>query len=145
MEIKEAAEKHIPGMTRLWMEFMYFNSAAEPYDTKGQNVLSQVANHFKSKIKSPDSLLLVALESDNVVGYSYSEVAAKSALDPDVTVGYIYDMAVTPQYRKKGIGREMLERIRTWFRSRNVREIELSAITRKIIDKSFWEKQGFNC
>ena len=47
VEIIEASEKHIPEITKLWMEFMYFNAEIEPFDTSGDNVLTQVETHLR--------------------------------------------------------------------------------------------------
>ncbi len=143
MEIIEAAEKHIPEITKLWMEFMYFNSEIEPYDTNGENVLTQVETHLKNMIDSEDSLLLVAIEDECVVGYSISSVTLRPSLFKGRDIGHIYDIAITTAHRGKGIGRRMLDRIKTWFESKNVDRIELSDITRKTVPDSFWKEQGF--
>jgi GNAT superfamily N-acetyltransferase len=141
MEIKEAAEKHIPPMLKLWMEATYFNCEAEPFEMKGKNVLDQVEKHFKTKIQSPDALVLVALDEKKVIGYSYSAIQV-STENPKQLVGNIYDMVITADYRRKGIGKTMLGTIQKWFESRGITQIEPSLITRKTINDSFWVKQG---
>jgi len=141
MEIKEAAEKHIPGMLKLWMEATYFNCEAEPLEMKGKNVLDQVANHFKTKINSPDSLVLVALDEEKIVGYSYSTILL-STDKPVQNIGKIYDLVITTDYRRKGTGKKMLGAIKKWFNSRGITLLEPSPITRKTINDSFWVKQG---
>ena len=142
MEIKEATEKHIPEITKLWMEFMYFNAEIEPFDTSGDNVLTQVETHLKNKIASDDSLVLVAIDN-KVVGYSISEITKKPPSVRKKNLGIIYDMAITANQRGKGIGKEMLDRIKAWFKDRDIKRIEISAVTKNTIGNKFWREQGF--
>ncbi|MFC1947226.1 GNAT family N-acetyltransferase [Chloroflexota bacterium] len=143
MEIREASENHIPEITKLWMEFMYFNVEIEPFDTSGDNVLSQVETHLRNKITSDDSLVLVAIDDQKVVGYSISQTTRMPPFSRGKTIGVIYDMAVTASHRRKGIGKEMLDRIKAWFNDRNINRIELSVVTKNTIGDSFWREQGF--
>ncbi|HEY95304.1 MAG TPA: GNAT family N-acetyltransferase [Dehalococcoidia bacterium] len=143
MEIKEASEKHIPEITKLWMEFMYFNAEIEPFDTSGDNVLTQVETHLRNKIRSDDSLVLVSLDDQNVVGYSISQITRMPPFSRGKNIGVIYDMAVTASHRRKGIGKEMLDRIKAWFKERDIKRIEISVVTKNTIGNSFWREQGF--
>ena len=143
MEIKEASEKHISQIIRLWMEFMYFNAEIEPFDTSGDRVLTQVETHLRNEITSDDSLVLVAVDDEKVVGYSISRITRIPPFSRGKALGVIYDMAVTSSHRKRGIGRGMLDRIKTWFKERDIHRIELSVVTKNTIGGSFWREQGF--
>jgi len=143
MEIVEASEKHIPEITKLWMEFTYFNAEIEPFDTSGDNVLSQVETHLKNKITSDGSLVLVAIDHNKVIGYSISEITQKPPALRNKNLGIIYDMAITADHRGKGIGKAMLDRIKAWFKERGIKRIEISAVTKKTIGTTFWREQGF--
>jgi GNAT superfamily N-acetyltransferase len=52
-------------------------------------------------------------------------------------------MAVTSSYRRKAVGKGMLERILEWFGSRNIDRIELSVVNKNAIANSFWRQNGF--
>lgn len=143
MEIREAAENHIPEITKLWMEFMYFNTEIEPFDTSGDNVLTQVETHLRNKITSDDSLVLVAMDDQKVVGYSISQITRMPPFSRGKNVGVIYDMAITASHRKQGFGKEMLDRIKAWFKERDIKRIEISVVTKNTIGDSFWREQGF--
>ena len=135
MEIREASEKHIHEIIKLWMEFMYFNAEIEPVDTSGDNVLTQVETHLRNKITSEDSLVLVAIADQKVIGYSISEITQKPSAFRKQTLGIVYDMVITAGHRRKGIGKEMLDRIKIWFNKRGIKRIEIS--------NTFWQEQGF--
>lgn len=141
VEIIEAAEKHIPGITALWMNFNYLNSSIEPYDTKTNNTIEKIENQTKHMINSGDALVLVAVDGTSVVGYSISAIMPP-ALKTGAT-GQIYDITVAADYRGRGITREMLEKTKEWFKGRHIRRIELNVIARKVVGTLFWQKHGF--
>ncbi|UCC18084.1 MAG: GNAT family N-acetyltransferase [Dehalococcoidales bacterium] len=103
----------------------------------------QVENHLINKITSDDSLVLVAVEDQKVVGYSISQITRMPPFSRGKTIGVIYDMAVTASHRRKGIGKEMLDWIKTWFNNRGIKRIEISVVTKNTIGSSFWREQGF--
>jgi GNAT superfamily N-acetyltransferase len=79
------------------------------------------------------------------VGFSNSAVNKGR---PDVfekpPVVEISDMMVLEEHRWRGIGTEMLNRIREWAMIKGITRIELNAEARNNIGLSFWKKHGFN-
>ncbi len=55
--------------------------------------------------------------------------------------GYVMEFYVKPEYRRKGIGREMFERMREWYGKRGVLGYYLTADP--ITGEPFWEALGF--
>lgn len=139
MEIKEAAVKHIPAMLKLWMEATYFNNVADPVELEGMNALDLVTANFKNKIASADDLVLVVIEGDKVVGYSFSTIQLSTDL-PLRRIGKIYDMFITSACRGKGIGPALREKTYAWFESKKITEITPGEITGKTISADFWKK-----
>jgi len=121
---------------------MYFNAEIEPFDTSGDKVLTQVETHLRNKIMSEDSLVLVAIDQ-KLVGYSISQITQRPPFFREKTLGVIFDMAITSSYRRKGIGKEILDRIKTWFKKHDIPRIEISVVTKNTIRNSFWREQGF--
>ena len=89
------------------------------------------------------ALVLVAVTDQKVVGYSISEIPRKPPSARNKYLGIIYDMAITADQRGKGIGKEMLDRIKTWFKDRDIKRIEISTVTKNTIGNTFWQEQGF--
>ena len=83
------------------------------------------------------------MDDQKAVGYSISKITRMPPFSRGKTTGVIYDMAVTASHRKKGIGREMLDRIKAWFKEHEVKRIEISVVTKNTIGSSFWRDQGF--
>ncbi len=144
IEIVEAEEKHIPDIGQLWLEFIRFHADVEPIFAPADGAMQ---GHGKEQVhrlmKLDDGLVLVALDGEQVVGYSLSEIKEPPRGLKREEYGYIHDMAVTASYRRKGIGEKMFDEILKWFRSKNIDRVELEITTRNQVAHSFWKKHGF--
>ena len=75
IEIIRAEEKHVTAIGKLWWEFMIFHQNADHIFTQREgSTLSFEENQLRRLMKSPNGLVLVAVDNGKVVGYSLSEV-----------------------------------------------------------------------
>jgi len=144
IEIVKAEEKHVSAIGQLWLEFIRFHQDIDPIFTP----LDDAVQGFKEEMvhtlmKSEDGLVLVALDGEQVVGYSISEIKEPPKGANRDKYGYIHHMAVTASYRRTGIGEKMFDEIMKWFRLKNVDRIELEITSKNIVSDSFWQKHGF--
>ena len=143
MEIIEATDSHIPEIIELWKEFMDFHKDIDPVLSRSEDGHLNFEKHLRDSISSEDYHILVALDKGHVVGFSTSQIRKYSPVFKMQTLGGIDTMAVKSNYRRKGIGEQMLEKILKWFESRNIDRIELSVAANNQIGYSFWKKHGF--
>ena len=57
--------------------------------------------------------------------------------------GYIYHTAVSPQYRKQGIAKRLVETAMTALRKNGINKAALVVFDRNETGNDFWEKMGF--
>jgi ribosomal protein S18 acetylase RimI-like enzyme len=142
MQITVAEDSHVPGIVEVWKEFMDFYQEIDPYNGRSQDGHIHMEKYLRDSMNSQDAIVLVALDDDSVVGYSISAISKRHPVFQQDTQGVIHDMAVTSDYRR-GVGGEMLSRIRQWFDWRNIDRIELSVAAKNQIGYPFWKKHGF--
>jgi len=99
--------------------------------------------YLRTAMKSENSLLLVALDGTKVVGYSYALIEESPDLIERMPFGYVHDMFITRDYRRRGIGEMMYGEIVKWFQMRNIKRIELGILPGNKPARSFWKKHGF--
>jgi len=143
MTIIPATESHIPEIVEIWKEFMDFHSEIDPYFARNEEGHSKFEDWVKDLMKSDIALVLVALDHSQVVAYSLSQINKRPPLFKEIDYGYIYDLAVKSEYRRKGIGEKMLGEILEWFKSHQITRIELMVLTKNRAAFFFWEKHGF--
>ena len=143
MEITVATENHVLEIIELWKEFMDFHKDVDPRFPMSKNAHLSFEKHVRNSINSEDSHILVALDKDRVVGFSTAQIGKYPPVFERDTYGLISNMTVQSNYRRQGIGEQLLAKIYEWFESRNIDRIELSVAAKNQIGYSFWKKHGF--
>lgn len=144
IEIVRANEHHITELGNLWMEFMRYSHEIDPVFTPHDGTIPIfIKEYLHPAMEAENSLVLVALDEGNVVGYSYSLIIETSNLEDRVKYGCIHDLFITVAHRRKGIGEKMLGEIMKWFYSNDIHRIELDVIAQNQVASSFWKKHGF--
>jgi GNAT superfamily N-acetyltransferase len=112
IKIIKANEQHIPELGDLWMEFMCFSQNIEPiHEPKDDAIPIYINEYLRPSMEAEDRLVLVALDGERVVGYSYSFIVKPSNLVKREKYGIIHDMFITAQYRRVGIGKILFNEI----------------------------------
>ncbi len=90
---------------------------------------------FFSEINNPGSICRVALSGDSLIGY----VCASCILDEE----HILNLAVRPDYRRKGIGKMLALAILKELRTRGCKRISLEVRVSNIAAIRLYESIGF--
>ncbi|HAZ23146.1 MAG TPA: GNAT family N-acetyltransferase [Firmicutes bacterium] len=57
--------------------------------------------------------------------------------------GYLYHMAVSPDYRRQGIGKALLQAICTAMKNEGINKMALVVFSKNQIGNGFWQSQGW--
>ena len=144
IEIIEATESHVSDIVELWREAMDFHRDIDSRYTLREGASEHYEKHLRELMEAEDTLVLVAIDEMRTVGFSISQVNKH----PPIWVerekyGFIDTMAITADYRRRGIGEQMLGKMFEWRASRGIGMIELSVAARNQVGYSFWRKHGF--
>jgi len=144
IEIIKAEEQHVSDISRLWLEFMRFHQDIDPIFTPRDGAVPGFEEEMVRRLmKSENGLVMVALDGERVVGYSLSEIHEPMKGFKLEEFGYVHHIAITADYRQKGIGENMFDEILKWFRSKGIDRVELEVTARNQVAYSFWKKHGF--
>ena len=77
----------------------------------------------------------VAIENEKLIGIILG--------GHDGRRGYIYHLAVNENYRKNGIGSELVKNCLDAFKQEKISKVALLVFKYNEVGNSFWEKQGF--
>ena len=144
IEIIKAEERHVSDVGKLWLEFMRYHQDIDPIFTPRDGAEAGFKEEMVRRLmKSENGLVLVALDRSRVVGYSLSEIHEPMKGFKLDEFGYVHQMAITADYRHRGIGEKLFAEILKWFRSKNVDRVELELTAKNQVAYSFWKKHGF--
>ena len=143
IEIIQATDAHIQEIAGIWKESMDFHSNIDAHFAARENAHTEFITHLREVMQKKDALTLVALEKGRVVAYSISFLFMRPPIFEERVYGFISDIAVKSDYRRKGIGEKLLDKMIEWFESQNVKRIELRVVAQNEVGYSFWRKHGF--
>ena len=67
------------------------------------------ASWLGSQLQNPQVIILAAVQNDDVLGYSYSEMEGPDYMSLRGPAGVLHDIVVDPAQRRNGVGRKLLE------------------------------------
>jgi ribosomal protein S18 acetylase RimI-like enzyme len=143
MKIKIANKAHIPGIIEVWKEYIEYHSQLDPYFSIRDDNNKRFISYIENQILSSKSLLLVGLDSNDVVGYSLAQLKIYPPLFQQTLYGYISDLAVKLDYMRNAIGDLLLAGMIKWFKSKHIERVELQVFAHNKMGNNFWKKHGF--
>ena len=96
-----------------------------------------------SQIESPDSRVLVAERSGEVVGYVWAAIEPVSWRDLRGPGGFIHDVYVLETVRREGTGQALLAAAIAWIHSRDMAQITLWSKSGNQAAQHLFSKLGF--
>ena len=142
-EIIQASHENIEGIVHVWEAFMDFHAELDPFFTRHSQGSERFREHLGNSINLDNAFVLAVLSGGNVVGYSISSVSLYPPVLREMAYGFISDMAVSKDFREKGIGKAMLKEIELWFKGQGITRIEIRALSNNEIGIDFWEGSGY--
>jgi ribosomal protein S18 acetylase RimI-like enzyme len=144
MEIISATDSQVFEIVELWKEFWDYHQKMDPkFFVMSEDGPSKFEEYLRDMIKSDDAQVLVVLDEGQIVAYSIAQILKRPPIAKHPEYGFISHLCVKSEYRRKGLGKQILDKILEWFKSRQIDRIELSVVAKNQIAYSFWKKQGF--
>ncbi len=91
----------------------------------------------------PNSIVLVADDDNEVLGYSYSGVEGHDYMELRGPAGVLYDLVVDPAHRGRGVGRMLLDATLSALEARGVPRVVLSTAERNEAAQRLFSRAGF--
>lgn len=101
----------------------------------GFNNLDDSKEGIEKFLKRNPDTSFVAVEDDAVVGIVLA--------GHDGRRGYVYHMSVAENYRKQGVGTQLMSHCEDALKREGINKTALLVFKRNEAGNSFWEKQGF--
>lgn len=143
IKVTKARRKHIPRIVEMWKDFMDFHAKVDPFYKRDPKAHIGYQKHLEKVIGSRNEQLYIAMDGNDVVGYTYARIVKYPPVFNYRYFGYLNDMYVDPACRRKGLGRMMYKTAIEWFTRRGMKQIELGAVAKNRVAVGFWRKMGF--
>lgn len=134
--VRVATEPDIPALTPLVASFRDHLQLAAP-------TTASIADSLSLLIRSPETLFLVAAEGRNAALLGYSVLRFRYSLWVAAAEAQIDDLFVTPESRRLGLGRRLLNASVATARARGARLLSLATNERNLPALRLYNAAGF--
>jgi ribosomal protein S18 acetylase RimI-like enzyme len=103
----------------------------------------EYASFLGTQLDDPDVILLVAEHDGQVIGYAYTAIEGYDYMSLRGPAAVLHDVIVGPEYRGRGVGRQLLDSAMSYLKSRNVPRVVLSTAERNESAQRLFQRLGF--
>ena len=144
MRVRNAKAADLEALLTLNAFVQQQHTDALPQLFKASTEPQQIKNAFKNFISDPNSLVLLAEETEPA-GYLFAEFQNHPAnwARFELKLLYIQHLIVAPKFRRQGVATKLLSAALDAARSRGIERIELDVWSFNSEAKNFYLKNGF--
>jgi ribosomal protein S18 acetylase RimI-like enzyme len=128
----------------LWLEMVIYHQQFDAVMFRAsENGAEYYQRSVLSRLPDPQTRVLVSEVDGKVVGYVlWMIVNITPEMFVPIRSGFLADICVTANYRRHGIGRELVERLVLWFQSQEIPYFEWHVSEKNQNAVRFWKSIG---
>jgi ribosomal protein S18 acetylase RimI-like enzyme len=143
-EIRPGRREDAPATARLWMRSAEEHGAYDPVYATSPDAEKTMRRFLADLANGRHSFLFVAVSGDErVIGFISGELREGSPTFHSKTWASVDDVYVAAEYRSMGVGRTLLENVKTWARERGADGVSLQVAVANERGRKFYEELGF--
>ena len=142
---REAQKSDYSALNELLAEIDEYHRIHAPSVLKKPDGPTREPDYINKLIDDDDVLLLLALEDDTLVGLAHASIQRSRPIPILVprTYGYLETIAVASSYRRRGIGKSLLQKAELWAKSKGAEKIQLGVWEFNESAIRFYENNGY--
>lgn len=142
--IRAAGPHDLPGLAALWHERMTLLLQFDRRFALAPDAREQWAEAAARWLASPDCLIVAAERRGDaaLVGFAIGWIERAPVGLLPARIGCISDMHIAVHSHQNGLGRRLLDSLRTWFKQQGVESLTVRAARRLPVEQAFWRALG---
>jgi ribosomal protein S18 acetylase RimI-like enzyme len=142
--IRPMTKDDADAIAELWLALVAYHQVLDPaLPAAAPGGQHRYVRRLIDRIDDPYTCALVAEEDGHVMGFVLGMVVD---LMQDIFAqemgGFLADIYVEPEYRKRGVGKALVNTLRQWFRQRNIHSFEWHVAAHNPDGIAFWRAVG---
>lgn len=142
VKILRATQSDVGVAAELIVRMKRLNNEFDPLFTVVPDAKERAESYVSDSLRSRDVLVLVATAAQKVVGVLRAEVRDRVFYVPSRS-GHITDFYILPEFRRKALGNEMLERASVELKKMGAEIVTAEVPSQNDIAVKFYTKRGF--
>src|SRR5262245_44137471 len=144
ISVRGCGRNDLPVMQRAWLE--YFNNVARSDMHLRPDAEAAMKQWLGTRYRQPNSLGLVAEMSESLAGFLIGRIDDWESVPPVIDprrIGIIDAVYVTERYRRKGIGKQLIDKAIATMRAANAVAVETTYDAWNDASAQSWHRAGF--
>lgn len=143
IKYRKATSKDVTAISLLWAEHFDYHSSIDPVYKRKKTSEKDIAKFLVKAVENGDFFIEVVEDNKNIVGFIWCEINKKPPCYENRLYGFVNDIAVTKDFRGKGIAKELLKLSIPWFKTKKIKDIETRVLITNPLASKFWSSSGF--
>jgi GNAT superfamily N-acetyltransferase len=143
--IRRATRHDLPALGRLGASLLraHYEFDGQRFMAPGDGTAEGYAWFLGTELGNEDAIVLVAAAGMTVAGYVYATVEPQNWKELREAAGFIHDVVVTPEGRRRGLGTQLINGAIAWCRERGMPRVLLWAAEQNVEAQQLFARRGF--
>jgi len=109
------------------------------------STIDELKKLFISVVNSKSEIIFIVEINEKIIGFSYYSLRNDYVEGTDSTpVGYLEGIYISPEYRKQGYGKELIDKGVSWSKEKGCRQVASDCELVNTNSIEFHKRSGFN-
>ncbi len=141
-KIRTAQASDRDDVVRLWMELLRSQEVLDERFSPSEDAQVRWRNDFGEWIDRQSRRLFVAVADGRTRGFVTAERSSPPPIFRGRSEVYIDELFVDPDFRRRGVGTELVEAVRQWAESLGAERIRAGLLAANDEGRTFWKRVG---
>jgi len=143
MDYRKIKKADFGQLVQLWELLIQGHTLLEPALYKlGEGAEKKQREYFSKFVNSKDKFFMGCFDGKKLVGYVMGRVEDRPPILTVKKMGQLSELAVLPEYRKQGVGKELSQLFFDWCKTRGLGYVQVRVLEKNLA-VSFYSKIGF--
>lgn len=143
MKIRKATKKDLDILTDFWYEEEKLHKKFDKTANLRKDAKKRIYNFLKSNIQKDTYAAFIAEDKNKVIGVLQGKIKKGYFVNDIDYVGHYSTIFVKKEYRQKGIAKALFKAMAKWFKSKNIKLVDLYVHSKNKAALNAWKKLGF--
>ena len=137
--------RHLTGVRACLIELQDFERSLDPRMPSGAEVVDDYIPKMLKRCVECNGIVLVAESNEKVAGFATTliKVRSEELEDANIEYGLISDLIVSSQFRKRGLGKVLLQAAESYAECNGVRWLRVSVLAENHVADNLYDSMGF--
>jgi ribosomal protein S18 acetylase RimI-like enzyme len=143
VRVRSAKASDLPAVVDHWLAITRHHAPLDPLFTLRPGARAEVRGIAGAILRDPDSAVFVAEGRAGVCGLVIVRIDRAPPILEETRRAEITDLGVSPDVRRRGVGRALAAAALAWARERGVARAEVRVVVGNQEGRAFWTGLGF--